>query len=104
MLNTAGIIKQCHQTYVLFLLATFCWNCSLLAESFSGKVVGVADGDTIDVMHDGRAETIRLWGIDCPEKAQAFGGYAKQVISKAVFGQIVTVANRNTDRYGRTVG
>lgn len=38
------------------------------AVSFTGKVVGVSDGDTIKVMHDGKAEKIRLNGIDCPEK------------------------------------
>jgi endonuclease YncB( thermonuclease family) len=28
----------------------------------------VLDGDTIEVMHDGMAERIRLASIDCPEK------------------------------------
>src|SRR3989442_2329901 len=37
---------------------------------FSGRVVGVTDGDTIKVMHIGRAEKIRLYGIDCPEREQ----------------------------------
>jgi len=36
---------------------------------FSGRVVGVSDGDTIKVLHNGKAEKIRLHGIDCPEKA-----------------------------------
>jgi endonuclease YncB( thermonuclease family) len=40
---------------------------------FSGPVVGITDGETISVMHDGKAEKVRLNGIDCPEKAQAFG-------------------------------
>ena len=40
---------------------------------FTGKVVGVIDGDTIDALHDGVAERIRLNGIDCPEMRQAFG-------------------------------
>jgi endonuclease YncB( thermonuclease family) len=33
---------------------------------FHGKVVAVLDGDTIEVMHEGRAERVRLRGIDCP--------------------------------------
>ena len=37
---------------------------------FTGKVVGVVDGDSIRVMHDGKAEQIRLNGIDCPEKGR----------------------------------
>ncbi|WP_447985081.1 thermonuclease family protein [Nitrospira sp. Nam74] len=39
----------------------------------------------------GKAEKIRLKGIDCPEKRQAFGQRAKQFTSKLAFGQDVTV-------------
>ena len=39
--------------------------CSSLAE-FSGPVVGVIDGDTLQGLHHQRAERIRLSGIDCP--------------------------------------
>ncbi|MFX0204273.1 MAG: thermonuclease family protein [Candidatus Hodarchaeota archaeon] len=40
---------------------------------FTGKVGGVADGDTISVMREGRAVKVRLHVIDCPEKKQPFG-------------------------------
>ncbi len=40
-------------------------------QEFSGRVVGVSDGDTITVLHNGKGERIRLHGIDCPEKRQA---------------------------------
>jgi endonuclease YncB( thermonuclease family) len=39
-----------------------------LAADFTGPVVSVLDGDTIEVLHHTRAERIRLNGIDCPEK------------------------------------
>ena len=52
---------------------------SCLGADFSGKVVGITDGDTIRVIHDGAAERIRLWGIDCPESKRAFGTRAKAV-------------------------
>ncbi len=48
-----------------------------LAADFTGRVVGVSDGDTITVLHNGQGERIRLHGIDCPEKRQAFGNRAK---------------------------
>ena len=70
---------------------------------FSGRVVGVSDGDTIKVLHDGKAEKIRLYGVDCPEKGQAFGAKAKQFTSEMVFGKTVTLHVTDTDRYGRTV-
>ena len=37
------------------------------AWAWSGKVVGVADGDTIKVLRDNEQVRIRFYGIDCPE-------------------------------------
>jgi endonuclease YncB( thermonuclease family) len=74
------------------------------SQDFSGKVVAITDGDTIKVMHNGIAERIRLWGIDCPESKQAFGTRAKQFTGDLAFGQVVTVQVRDVDRYRRTVG
>ncbi|NKE70185.1 thermonuclease family protein [Candidatus Manganitrophus noduliformans] len=76
----------------------------VLAESFSGKVVKVSDGDTISVMHQGRAQKVRLHGIDAPEKRQAFGNRAKKFTSDLAFGRVVTVQAVDVDRYGRIVG
>ncbi len=42
-----------------------------VVQEFTGRVVGVSDGDTITVLHNGKGERIRLHGIDCPEKRQA---------------------------------
>ena len=70
---------------------------------WSGKVVGVADGDTITVLRDKQPQKIRLYGIDCPEKRQPFGKRAKQFTSELVFGKVVEVEPITVDRYGRTV-
>src|SRR2546426_3984017 len=77
---------------------------ALTFADFSGRVVGISDGDTIKVMHNGKAEKIRLYGIDCPEKGQAFGQRAKQFTSAMVFGKTVTIQEHGQDMYGRTVG
>ena len=74
-----------------------------LGWSWSGKTIGVTDGDSITVLHDGRQEQIRLWGIDCPEKSQDFGTKAKHITSILVFAKVVEVEPVTTDRYGRTV-
>lgn len=71
---------------------------------FTGKVVKIADGDTITVLHDGEQMKIRLSGIDAPEKAQPFGNAAKQNMTDMVFGKEVHVEDRKKDRYGRTIG
>lgn len=72
---------------------------------FEGRVVGVADGDTITVLTDGRESIrIRLAEIDAPEKSQAFGQRSKQALSDMVFGKTVRVEQKDVDRYGRVVG
>ncbi len=52
----------------------------------------------------GKAEKIRLFGIDCPEKDQAFGKTAKRFTSGMVFKKDVEVEAIGKDRYGRTIG
>lgn len=74
------------------------------AEAFEGKVIRVLDGDTIEVLREKHPERVRLNGIDCPEKAQAFGMKAKQFTSDLCFGNVVSVEERGHDRYGRTIG
>ena len=71
--------------------------------AWSGKVIGVADGDTITVLRDKTPQKIRLYGIDCPEKRQPFGKRAKQFTSDLVFGKVVDIEPIAIDRYGRTV-
>jgi endonuclease YncB( thermonuclease family) len=72
--------------------------------SFTGKVVKVSDGDTIQVMHEGKAEKVRLAEIDCPETKQPFGQAAKKFVLDIAAQKTVTVHVETTDRYGRTVG
>jgi endonuclease YncB( thermonuclease family) len=75
-----------------------------LAESLSGKVVGVTDGDTITVLVGQSPVKVRLAEIDTPENGQPWGTRAKQALSDKVFGEVVEVRVVDTDRYGRTVG
>ncbi|MBK8277067.1 MAG: thermonuclease family protein [Nitrospira sp.] len=72
--------------------------------NFSGPVVSVLDGDTLEVLHNQHPERIRLSGIDCPEKKQAFGQRAKQAASALAFGKEVTVQTHGHDKYRRTIG
>jgi len=71
---------------------------------FTGPVVSVLDGDTIEVLHNTYPERIRLSGIDCPEKGQAFGNRAKQAASALVFGRDVILQTHGQDKYRRTLG
>ena len=49
----------------------FCLTCTPALADFSGPVISVLDGDTIEVLNGHHADRIRLSGIDCPEKGQA---------------------------------
>ncbi|MBS1943301.1 MAG: thermonuclease family protein [Bacteroidetes bacterium] len=71
---------------------------------FSGQVVAVLDGDTIDVLVDRQPVRVRLAQIDAPEKRQAFGTRARQALAAMVFRQPVTVDEAGQDRYGRVLG
>jgi endonuclease YncB( thermonuclease family) len=51
----------------------------------------------------GHLERIRLSGIDCPEKVQAYGHKAKQAASTLVFGKEITLRTYGLDKYGRTL-
>jgi endonuclease YncB( thermonuclease family) len=84
-----------------FLLLTI----NLQAATLQGKVVSVADGDTITVLDGNKTQhKIRLQGIDAPEKAQAFGQKSKQSLHQLVHSKMVTVEFEKKDKYGRTVG
>lgn len=70
-----------------------------------GKVVAVADGDTITVLDESKIQhKIRLAGIDAPERRQPFGQRAKEQLSDLVFGKTVQVETEKVDRYGRQIG
>ena len=85
----------------IFLFLTF----NLNAATLQGKVVNVADGDTLTVLDDKKTQhKIRLQGIDAPEKAQAFGQKSKQSLNQLVHSKMVTVEFEKNDKYGRTVG
>lgn len=75
------------------------------AETIYGKVVSVADGDTLTLLSNNFTEfKIRLAGIDAPEKAQAFGQVSKHQLSSLCFNKQAEVKVVATDKYHRTVG
>jgi endonuclease YncB( thermonuclease family) len=93
-----------HTHSLLVAAGTLLWSLAAHAEEFTGKVVGVSDGDTIKVLRAGKQVRVRLSGIDCPEKRQAFGKRAKRFTSDLVFAKEVTVKVMDVDRYKRIVG
>lgn len=75
------------------------------AQTLTGRVVRIADGDTITVLDSSNTQhRIRLEGIDAPESHQAFGSQSKKNLSDMVFDQDVSIVYQKTDQYGRLVG
>jgi len=86
---------------IVFLAITTAFSAD--TSTFRAKVIGVLDGDTIEVLRDKSPVHIRLYGIDCPEHDQDFGTRAKQFTSDKVFGKTVEVVPMDQDRYERLV-
>jgi len=77
----------------------------LAAETIRGKVVKIADGDTLTILDARRQEhRIRLNGIDAPERKQAHYETSRQNLAKLSFGKAVIVEWHKRDVYGRLVG
>ncbi len=73
--------------------------------TISGKVVNVADGDTITILNAENKQTkVRLYGIDAPEKAQDFGNVSREHLASLVAGKNIEVVVIDVDQYGRSVG
>ncbi len=76
---------------------------TLSGEIISGKVISIKDGDTIEILYKNKAERIRLFGVDCPEKNQDYGSKARQFTADLVFNKTVKADIKNKDMYGRSV-
>ncbi|MGI2326117.1 MULTISPECIES: thermonuclease family protein [Methylococcus] len=74
------------------------------ADDWSGKVVGVTDGDTLTIMKGGRGAKVRLAEIDAPESHQDYGAKSKQSLSDLCFGKEAKVNDQGADKYGRRLG
>lgn len=77
----------------------------LAGEHFArGRVVSVADGDTITIYsRAGERQRIRLYGIDCPEYNQPGGEAATDCTRSLARFADVTLTVMDKDRYGRLV-
>lgn len=69
----------------------------------SGVVVGVVDGDTLDVRLESGMLRVRLHGIDAPERDQAYGAASRRELSRLVYRRQVELEPVEQDRYERMV-
>ncbi len=70
-----------------------------------GRSVNVADGDTFTLLDDNNTQhRIRLYGIDAPERGQAFGNRSREYLASMIVGKTLTVTYTEKDNYERILG
>ena len=90
---------------VLVLIALAVLTTTSNADTLTGRVVGIADGDTLTLLDATNTQhKIRLSGIDSPEKGQPFGQACKKSLSDLAYDRVVAVDSNKLDRYGRVIG
>ncbi len=78
---------------------------SVQAETLSGTVIGVVDGDTLTVEDaQKRKHRIRLAEIDAPQRKQAFGTKSRQSLSALCLNKPVQVEWQAKDKNDRYLG
>ena len=77
----------------------------MLGQTLSGTIISVADGDTVRARLDSssRTLTIRLEGIDAPERGEPFSTQARNAIRVMLFNRKVQLKVTDVDRYDRLV-
>lgn len=95
-LNITGLILA----FVLLL------NCATsVAQTLTGRVVGITDGDTFTLLtSDSKELKIRVADIDAPERSQPYRDRSRQALSGLIFKKYISVEVQVVDRYGRYVG
>lgn len=75
------------------------------AKQITGHVIKVSDGDTIKIeTRDREIHTIRLLGIDAPEKEQKYGMMARDFLAEYVLFEKVTIKYDKKDFFRRVLG
>lgn len=74
-------------------------------QKINGLIVRVSDGDTVVLLDEDETQhRVRLDGIDCPEKKQAYGNKATQFVRDKIGNKNATVYYNKKDQYGRILG
>lgn len=95
--------KKLQNIFLFFSLLFHFTSISANAETMKGTIDSVIDGDLITITSKGKEVEIRLFGIDAPEKTQAFGQSAKNFTGAMASGKEIRVEPISKDQYGKTV-
>ena len=75
------------------------------ADTISGNVVSIGDGDTLTLVDKaGKRHRIRLAEIDAPERKQPYGAKSRNSLAEICFHKPAVVETSGTDSHGRVIG
>jgi micrococcal nuclease len=97
--------KNPNHSIILFLLLTISvfFNSTPSMADWTGQVVWIQDGDSLIIKQGRKRLTVRLQGIDTPEKGQPYAEQAKRAAIRLAKNRTVRVLVREKDKYGRTI-
>lgn len=88
---------------VLLIFACILLN-ACISQTYEGRVIKVADGDSITMLHQGKELHIRLAEVDAPEHGQPYWKKSKQALQDYVLNKNILVEEFDVDQYDRLVG
>jgi micrococcal nuclease len=124
-LNSKYRIRITYILFFLLFLQTNAWcvpetgkqvpKTDVLAKVFTAEVIGIQDGDTIELKlifrgakagrRSGKPLRIRFLHINCPERGMEFYKVAKQFTAEKCFRKTVRIQHEGKfDKYGRLLG
>jgi len=90
---------------ITIILLFSCYQSFGQKTNYKVKIIKIVDGDTFHGLTKDKEDIrFRIYGIDAPEKKQAYGNKSKQYLSNLIFGKTVKIKVQTpSDRYGRPV-
>ena len=86
-------------------LVSFSFFC-LFVTCFSQKtykVISVHDGDTFEIIKNGKRQSCRIANIDAPELKQSFGINSRDSLSKLILDKEIIIDSLTMDIYSRMI-
>ena len=88
---------------LIIICCTVFLNFQGYSQKFEGSIIRVIDGDTFVFLTKTGSFTVRMLGIDAPERDQPFSKESSEFLSKYLNKQATTKVN-GTDKEDRSVG
>jgi endonuclease YncB( thermonuclease family) len=94
---------DCSRAHVLISIVLTLFTPLANAEAVTGRVVGITDGDTVSLLVERQQYTIRIAGIDAPERHQAWGERSKSNLSRLCLNQTAVADCSKISQQGQMI-